>query len=324
MHLGEAIGTACGAFAATNIDDIFVLVTFFAESATNKRMSPLNIVIGQYVGFTAITVISMIGFGISLALPSEPIGFLGFLPMLLGFWALFDLLLSRDGDDGDDDDEQGHDGEHFQMTRATRIKAIIKVSTITLINGGDNIGTYIPLFSQTRGAEIAVYVVVFYIGVGVWCAAAWLTMKQRHILMVAQKYAEKIIPFLYMGLGVFVIVKSDCYPWSTEHIDRKLASHPGRLVLALCTTGFLLISIGILFAIRWRKRQKEIAAEAAAENGAADATELSEVEPRPSTERTRAGDDGGQPPEKPTSATTADVSLASTTLAEDDRKQMPP
>ncbi|OAA82027.1 Cadmium resistance transporter [Akanthomyces lecanii RCEF 1005] len=322
MHLGEAIGTACGAFAATNIDDIFVLVTFFAESATNKRMSPLNIVIGQYVGFTAITVISMIGFGISLALPSEPIGFLGFLPMLLGFWALFDLLLSR-GDD-DDDDEQGQDGEHFQMTHATRIKVIIKVATITLINGGDNIGTYIPLFSQTRGAEIAVYVVVFYIGVGVWCAAAWLTMKQRHILMVAQKYAEKIIPFLYMGLGVFVIVKSDCYPWSMEHINRKLASHPGRLVLALCTTGFLLISIGILFAIRWRKRQKEIAAEAAAENGATDATELSDVGLRPSTERTQAGDDAGPASEKPTTATTADTSLTSTVLADEERKQIPP
>ncbi|OAQ98342.1 hypothetical protein LLEC1_05379 [Akanthomyces lecanii] len=323
MHLGEAIGTACGAFAATNIDDIFVLVTFFAESATNRRMSPLNIVVGQYVGFTAITVISMIGFGISLALPSEPIGFLGFLPMLLGFWALFDLLLSRGDDDGDED-EQGPDGEHFRMTHAARIKAITKVATITLINGGDNIGTYIPLFSQTRGAEIAVYVVVFYIGVGVWCAAAWLTMKQRHILMVAQKYAEKIIPFLYMGLGVFVIVKSDCYPWSMEHINRKLASHPGRLILALCTTGFLLISIGILFAIRWRKRQKEIAAEAAAENGANDATELSEVGPRPSTERTQAGDDAGPAPEKPTTATTADASLASTILAEDDRKQIPP
>ncbi|TQV96766.1 cadmium resistance transporter [Cordyceps javanica] len=319
MHLGEAIGTACGAFAATNIDDIFVLVTFFAESATNKRMSPLNITIGQYVGFTAITVISMIGFGISLALPSEPIGFLGFLPMLLGFWALLDVILSRGGGD---DDEQQHQDEHLQMTHATRIKIILKVATITLINGGDNIGTYIPLFSQTRGAEIAVYVVVFYIGVGVWCVAAWLIMKQRHILMVAQKYAEKFIPFLYMGLGVFVIVKSDCYPWSIDHINRKLHSHPGQLILALCTTGFLLISIGIMFAIRWRQRQKEIAAESEAENGAVNATELVEVGSRASNEGRQLDRDSSRVPEKPN---TADTSLASTILtSEDDKRQIPP
>ncbi|KAM3558959.1 hypothetical protein ARSEF4850_004346 [Beauveria asiatica] len=314
MQLGEAIGTACGAFAATNIDDIFVLVTFFAESATSKRMSPLNIIIGQYVGFTAITIISMIGFGISLALPSEPIGFLGFLPMLLGFWALFDVLLSRAGDDHEQEDE------HFRMTNATRIKVIIKVATITLINGGDNIGTYIPLFSQTRGAEIAVYVVVFYIGVGVWCLAAWLIMKQKHILMVAQKYAEKFIPFLYMGLGVFVIVKSLCYPWSMDHINRKLPSHPGRLILALCTTAFLIISIGIMFAIKWSSRQEESAAEAAAETGG-DATELPEVGPRPSTERTQAGDESSPAFEKPT---TPNKSQTTTILTENDRKRTPP
>ncbi|KAJ6782049.1 hypothetical protein PWT90_03867 [Aphanocladium album] len=316
MHLGEAIGTACGAFAATNIDDIFVLVTFFAESATNKAMSPLNILIGQYVGFTAITIISMIGFGISLALPSEPIGFLGFLPMLLGFWSLFDVIFS--GDDDDDDDEG--DQEQFHMTNATRIRIITKVATITLINGGDNIGTYIPLFSQTRGAEIAVYVIVFYIGVGIWCLAAWLIMKQKHILMVAQKYAEKFIPFLYMGLGVFVIVKSHCYPWSIEHINRNLASHPGRLILALCTTGFLLIAIGIMFAIKWRGRQKERAAAAEAEAGG-NATELADVEPRPSTERTRVEEDFSQTPEKPT---TADTSLTRTVLIDNDSKQIPP
>ncbi|OAA73600.1 Cadmium resistance transporter [Cordyceps fumosorosea ARSEF 2679] len=317
MHIGEAIGTACGAFAATNIDDIFVLVTFYAESATNKRMSPLNITLGQYAGFTAITVISMIGFGISLALPSEPIGFLGFLPMLLGFWALIDVVLSRGADDDDEDDEQLH------MTNGTRLKIILKVSTITLINGGDNIGTYIPLFSQTRGAEIAVYVVVFYIGVGVWCLAAWLIMKQRHVLMMAQKYAEKFIPFLYMGLGVFVIVKSHCYPWSIDHINRRLPSHPGRLILALSTTGFLLLSIAIMFAIQWRRRrrQKETAAQSPEENGGGASTELAEREPEPSTEGTQAGHDSNQTPEKPT---TADTSLASTILTEDEKGRMPP
>lgn len=315
MNLGATIGTACASFAATNIDDIFVLVTFFAESATNPQMSPLNILIGQYAGFTAITIISMIGFGVSLALPSEPIGFLGFLPMLLGFWSLIDLLLSRGGDD--DDDEDGAEEEVFRMNNATRIKIITKVGTITLINGGDNIGTYIPLFSQTRGAEIAVYVVVFYILVGVWCLAAWLIMKQKHILMLAQKYTEKIIPFLYVGLGVFVLVKSDCYPWSIEHINRKLASHPGRLILALCTTGFLLMSIGIMLAIRWRKRQKERAAEAAAEGG--NSTELDTVPPRTSAERR----EDGQLPEMAEKPNTADTSLASTTLTEEGRGTSP-
>jgi cadmium resistance protein CadD (predicted permease) len=78
MQFGKSIGTACSSFAITNIDDMFVLATFFAEASTSKATTPLKITIGQYIGFTVIIVISMIGFGVSLVLPSEPIGFLGY------------------------------------------------------------------------------------------------------------------------------------------------------------------------------------------------------------------------------------------------------
>ena len=52
MQFGKSIGTACSSFAITNIDDLFVLVTFFAEATTSTTLSPLKITIGQYLGFT--------------------------------------------------------------------------------------------------------------------------------------------------------------------------------------------------------------------------------------------------------------------------------
>src|SRR2546421_10070919 len=98
MQLGKSIGTACLTFAITNIDDAFVLATFFAESATSKNLTPLKITLGQYIGFTVIVVISLIGFGVAVVLPSEPIGFLGLLPLLLGVWKFFDLLFPKKDD----------------------------------------------------------------------------------------------------------------------------------------------------------------------------------------------------------------------------------
>lgn len=44
---------------------------------------------------------------------------------------------------------------------ATHGRTLLKVSSITVMNGGDNIGTYIPLFSQAKGAEIAVSVIYY-------------------------------------------------------------------------------------------------------------------------------------------------------------------
>ncbi|CEI63668.1 hypothetical protein FVEN_g6793 [Fusarium venenatum] len=244
MEFGKTLGTACSTFAITNIDDIFILVTFFAESSSpSNTLTPLKITIGQYVGFTVIMVISMIGFGASLALPSEPIGFLGLLPGLLGIYKILELLISYDEED---------EAPNFSSTRNA-----IKVATITVINGGDNIGTYIPLFSQTEGAEIAVYVVTYYILLGVLCLIGYLVMKQKHLLRVAEKYAHLVIPFLYMGISIFIIVESECYPWSIERIDDSISSHPGKIILAVVTVSVILFCAGALTWHRLRKKSRQ-------------------------------------------------------------------
>ncbi|KAH7006563.1 cadmium resistance transporter [Fusarium venenatum] len=241
MDFGKTLGTACSTFAITNIDDIFILVTFFAESSSpSNTLTPLKITIGQYVGFTVIMVISMIGFGASLALPSEPIGFLGLLPGLLGIYKLLELLIPYEEED---------EAPSFSSTRN-----VIKVATITVINGGDNIGTYIPLFSQTKGAEIAVYVVTYYILLGVLCLVGYLVMKQKQLLRVAEKYAHLVIPFLYMGICIFIIVESECYPWSIDRIDNSISSHPGKIILAVITVSVILLCGG---AFTWHRLQKK-------------------------------------------------------------------
>lgn len=253
MQFGKAIGTACSSFVLTNIDDLFVLVTFFAEASTSDTLTPLKIAIGQYLGFSVIIAISMIGFGLALVIPAEPIGFLGLVPILLGTWKLIDLLLSNESEE---DEEIGATGA--RRSKIVAIKTIGKVALITIMNGGDNISTYIPLFSQAKGAEVVIYVVVYYVMLGTWLLAAFLIMKQKHILRIAQKYSGYLIPFLYMGLGIFIIVNSECYPWSIEQIDDDIESRPGKAILGSMTAFLLLVCIGTLLWVELRKRgQKE-------------------------------------------------------------------
>lgn len=93
MLFGKALGTACATFAITNIDNLFVLVTFYSETSTSKTMTPSAIAIGQCLGFTVIVAFSMTGYAVAFVLPTEPIGFLGLLPILLGIWKVIELLL---------------------------------------------------------------------------------------------------------------------------------------------------------------------------------------------------------------------------------------
>ncbi|KAK6543078.1 hypothetical protein TWF694_007001 [Orbilia ellipsospora] len=259
MQFGKAVGVACSSFAVTNIDNLFVLVTFFAEASVNnnKTLTPFKITLGQYIGFTIIIVISMIGYGASLVMPSEPIGFLGLLPILLGTYKFIQLVVPEKEPRTEEGGEGGDMEIGTEHTIMAWFKSIFKVSLVTVVNGGDNIGTYVPLFAQAKGAEIAVYIVIYYIMLALWCLSAFLVMKQKHILQVAQKYARVVIPVLYIGLGVYITIKSSCYPWSIRQINDSTggdARDLGAIIMGVATTAVFLACIGVMLWLGLRKR----------------------------------------------------------------------
>lgn len=137
------------------------------------------------------------------------------------------------------------------------MKSIFKVAAITIMNGGDNIGTYIPLFSQAKKAEVAVYVVVYYIMLGIWCLVAYLIIGQQHFLRLVQKYVHWILPLLYIGLGIFIVIRSGCYPWSIKRIDEKLHAHPGKAILSNITVFLILACTGALIWVQLRKKSAQ-------------------------------------------------------------------
>ncbi|MEG4320077.1 MULTISPECIES: cadmium resistance transporter [unclassified Microcoleus] len=79
-------------FAATNIDDIAILMLCFAQ--VNSSFRPRHIVAGQYLGFAALIVASWPGFFGGLIVPRAWIGLLGLVPIALGI----SHLLNREND----------------------------------------------------------------------------------------------------------------------------------------------------------------------------------------------------------------------------------
>ena len=73
-------------FAVTNIDDILILALFFGQGA-GHRGAAARVVLGQYLGFAAILVASVIGALGAGLLPRSAIPYLGLLPLVLGIRA---------------------------------------------------------------------------------------------------------------------------------------------------------------------------------------------------------------------------------------------
>jgi cadmium resistance protein CadD (predicted permease) len=81
-NLLTAIITGVVAFIATNIDDILILLVFFSQ--VDKNFRPWQIVVGQYLGFTILVILSLPGLFGGLILPQSWIGLLGLIPIAIG------------------------------------------------------------------------------------------------------------------------------------------------------------------------------------------------------------------------------------------------
>ncbi|MGQ7298057.1 MULTISPECIES: cadmium resistance transporter [Actinomycetes] len=199
MTLAVSALQAVGLFLVTNIDDIIVLSLFFARGA-GAPGTTFKITVGQYLGFGAILVTSiLIALGAGAFLPEGVIPYFGLIPLLIGLRAAWQAWRNRDDDDDDDDDDPG------------RAVAIWSVAAVTFANGGDNIGVYVPVFLAVGPAAITAYVVVFLALVAVLVLAARYIATRRPIAEVLERWEHILFPLVLIVLGVVILVEGGAF-----------------------------------------------------------------------------------------------------------------
>jgi len=214
--LGTAFSAGITAFVATNIDDIIILLLFFAQVDANFRRR--HIVIGQYLGFTLLILASLPGFFGGLVVPREWIGLLGLLPIAIGL----KQLVNRQEDTAQvqtvtsDFEPSSARKPIVSLLSSVLSPQTYKVAAVTVANGGDNISIYIPLFAGNNLVSLGVILGVFFFMVGVWCAIAYLLTRQPTIAQVLSRYGNAVVPFVLIGLGLFILYERGTFrllPW---------------------------------------------------------------------------------------------------------------
>ena len=268
-NVGELISTALISFMATNADDLVVLMNFFTESTiSNSSMKARYVFIGQYIGFIILIGFSLIGYGLSYAIPVEMLGFLGFFPIILGIKSIVELGIELYKNSSIKMDEiiatdnistieleairYRNDLNGEILTEIAKVEEqsdsiiisssssppkckdkilqlfthclniqTLKVISITLANSGDNVSIYAALFAQAANWQIGVYIIIYLIMVFIWLIISYLFINFRPILNIAQKYARYLVPIVFLGIGIYIIVTSECFPWLIRAIKTK-------------------------------------------------------------------------------------------------------
>jgi len=200
----EKFSVAMLSFAATNIDDLIILMIFFGQ--TNENFRPKHVLIGQYLGFSMVIIASLPGFFGGLIVPKIWIGLLGFLPIAIG---VSHLLTAKN-------QETEIKVTDFRHSQKTMFVQILKVAAVTFANGGDNIGVYVPLFASSDLASLIVTLCVFMTSVAVWCYIAYLLTQRPAIALLLTSYGHKVMPFVLISLGVYIIIESETYRLLTQ------------------------------------------------------------------------------------------------------------
>jgi cadmium resistance protein CadD (predicted permease) len=80
----------------------------------------------------------------------------------------------------------------------------IVVASVTVANGGDNLGVYIPLFSREL-AWVPVYAAVFAVMTAFWCAAGYWLVHHPILGARIRTYGHVALPFVLIGLGLYIL-----------------------------------------------------------------------------------------------------------------------
>lgn len=185
-----------GAFAASNIDDLIILMAFFA----NPRFPKSHIILGQYLGMVALIGSALVGSLVSLVIPHNLLGLIGLFPIAIGIKELLELSKK-------DDDDVTEASEKVSKSRWIEYLPLLTVAAITF-SGGEEIGIYASVFATNNEViEISTVVLIAMLLTGVWCAIAFYLVSRPIVAKGIQRLGRVTLPLVLIGIGIYILLE---------------------------------------------------------------------------------------------------------------------
>jgi cadmium resistance protein CadD (predicted permease) len=189
------VGIGVVAFVSTNIDDLFILMIFFAT----PTFPSYQIVLGQYIGMGSLMGVSLAGFLITLVIPRNFIGLIGLFPIAIGVKELLELHKK------DSEDEE----KLSKKLRTNKIQLPLLTVAAVTFSGGEEIGVYTALFATNiEGAAIFTLISVVMILTALWCFIANYFVKHSFLADIFRRIGSRVLPFVLIGLGIYILTEA--------------------------------------------------------------------------------------------------------------------
>lgn len=190
------IPISIAAFIATNTDDALLLLLYFGD----RRFRARHIFGGQALGLGLLVLISLAGAALALVVPERWLGLLGLLPIALGVR----LLLARRRHSVEPEAKP----DLAVAQGASGWRRVAAVAGVTLANGGDNIGVYVPLFATRSFGEMALLLFAFAGMMVVWLFAAYYLARHSAVAGRLRRGSATFMPWILIALGMVILAEA--------------------------------------------------------------------------------------------------------------------
>lgn len=195
--MGQTIISAIGVYISTSIDYLIVLIILFAQLSQNKQK--WHIYAGQYLGTGLLVGVSLVAAYVVNFVPEAwMVGLLGLIPIYLG------IRFAIVGEGEEEEEEEII--ERLEQSKANQL--LWTVTLLTIASGGDNLGIYIPYFASLDWAQTLVALLVFAIGVIIFCELSRVLSSIPLISETIEKYKRIIVPLVFIPLGLYIMYES--------------------------------------------------------------------------------------------------------------------
>lgn len=192
--MGQTIISAIGVYISTSIDYLIVLIILFAQLSQNKQK--WHIYAGQYLGTGLLVGVSLVAAYVVNFVPEAwMVGLLGLIPIYLGI--RFAIV-------GEGEEEEII--ERLEQSKANQL--FWTVTLLTIASGGDNLSIYIPYFASLDWAQTLVALLVFAIGVIIFCELSRVLSSIPLISETIEKYERIIVPLVFIPLGLYIMYEN--------------------------------------------------------------------------------------------------------------------
>jgi cadmium resistance protein CadD (predicted permease) len=194
LEIFELVVLVAGGFAATNTDNLILLVVLMGANPEARSAHTLGFLCSAFAVLAIATVAALVGAAIDPAL----LGYMGLFPLLFGIYLLVRARLAT---------ASGVADAQIDTVKAAS-SGWLPTAVLMFSNSADSLAIFVPLFAESSAEAVVWEEAVFIVMALLWAGLAWRIADQPQLARRIEAAGERLVPWIMILAGAYILINT--------------------------------------------------------------------------------------------------------------------